>query len=287
MTTAAVGARSRLRDIRGPSAVGGGGRRFLDLLWLIASTSFRLTYHGTVLGFVWSLIRPLLLFGILLAVFTQVFRLGDSVPHYAALLLLNVMLFGLFSESTTESVQSVLSNEALVRKMQFPRLVIPLSVVLTKTLQFALNLVVVAVIIVATGVDPVWTWLLFPIVIAALLVLTTAVSMLLSASYVRLRDVAIIWTVVASVLFYATPILYTVDFPGIPQVMRDLISLNPLTPIFNQAREWIIDPNAPGAVEAAHGNALLVVVPAVLFVAICVLGVWVFNREAPRVAEEL
>jgi ABC-2 type transport system permease protein len=280
-------ARVRLRDISGPSAIGGGARRFLDLLWLIASTSFRLTYHGTILGFVWSLIRPLLLFGILLAVFTQVFRLGDSVPHYAALLLLNVMLFGLFQESTTEAVQSVLNNEALVRKMQFPRLVIPLSVVLTKTIQFALNSVVVIAIIVATGVDPVWTWLLFPILIGVLLTLTTAVSMLLSASYVRLRDLAIIWTVFASVLFYATPVLYTIDFPGLPTVMHDLISINPLTPIFNQAREWIIDPDAPGAVEAVNGNELLLVIPALLFVGICALGVWVFNREAPRVAEEL
>jgi ABC-2 type transport system permease protein len=280
-------ARARLRDIQGPSAVGGGARRFLDLLWLIASTSFRLTYHGTILGFVWSLIRPLLLFGILLAVFTQVFRLGDAVPHYAGLLLLNVMLFGLFQESTTEAVQSVVNNEALVRKMQFPRLVIPLAVVLTKTIQFALSFIVVTAIIIATGVDPTWTWLLFPILIGALLVLTTAVSMLLSASYVRLRDVAIIWTVLASVLFYATPVLYTIDFPGLPTVMHDLISLNPLTPIFNQAREWIIDPNAPGALEAVNGDELLLVIPALLFVGICALGVWVFNREAPRVAEEL
>jgi ABC-2 type transport system permease protein len=287
MNATIVNPRSRLREIRGPSALGGGARRFFDLLWLIASTNFRLTYHGTILGFVWSLVRPLLLFAILLAVFTQIFRLGDAVPHYAALLLLNVMLFGLFQESTTEAVQSVLSNEGLVRKMQFPRLVIPLSVVVTKTIQFALNFVVVIAIIIATGVAPVWTWVLFPLLIGLLLVLTVAVSMLLSASYVRLRDVAIIWTVLASVLFYATPLLYTIDFPGIPDVMRDAISLNPLTPIFNQAREWVIDPDAPGAIEAADGNALLLIIPAALYVGICGLGIWVFNREAPRVAEEL
>ena len=170
--------------------------------------------------------------------------------------------------------------------MQFPRLVIPLSVVLTVSLQFALNLVVVFVIIAATGVEPVWTWVLFPLLVGAVLLLTTAVSMLLSALYVRLRDVAIIWTVLATVLFYATPILYP-DRAIVHGVFRTAIMLNPLTPIFNQAHEWVIDPSAPGAVEAANGDWWLLVIPALLYVTICFLGVWKFAREAPRVAEDL
>jgi ABC-2 type transport system permease protein len=275
-----------LRDIQGPSALGGGTRRFFDLWWLTAKTQFKLGYHGTVLGFLWSLVRPLLLFAVLLVVFTQVFRL-DTVPHYAALLLLNVMLFGLFQEATINAVQSVVGNEALIRKMQFPRLVIPLSVVLTVSLQFALNLIVVFPIIIATGVRPIWTWVLFPLLVAAVLVLTTTVSMLLSALYVRLRDVAIIWTVLATVLFYATPILYPISFLDDKEPFRTVIMLNPLTPIFNQAHEWVIDPSAPGAIEAANGDWWLLVVPALLFVSICAFGVWKFAREAPRVAEDL
>jgi ABC-2 type transport system permease protein len=273
-----------LREIRGPSALGGGTRRFFDLLWLTAATEFKLGYHGTVLGFLWSLLRPLALFGILLVVFTQVFRF-EAVEHYPAMLLLGVMLFGLFQEATDGAVQSVVKNEAIVRKMQFPRLVIPLAVVLTRSMQFALNLVVVFVIIIATGVDPIWTWILFPAVVVVLLVLTTAVAMLLSALYVRIRDLAILWAVLATVLFYATPILYPIEV--VPDTFRDLIQLNPLTPIFEQAREWVIDPNAPGALEATAGNRLLLIVPMLLYVVICVLGVWFFSREAPRVAEEL
>ncbi len=263
MSSAADVRNQGLREIRGPSALGGGTRRFFDLLWLTAATEFKLGYHGTVLGFFWSLIRPLLLFGILLIVFTQVFRIGDSVPNYAALLLMNVMLFGVFQEATTGAVTSVVSNEGMVRKMQFPRLVIPLAVVLTRSMQFALNLVVVFVIIIATGVTPIWTWLLFPILIFGILVLTTTVSMLLSALYVRLRDVAIIWTVLATVLFYATPVLYTIDY--LHGAFRTAIMLNPLTPIFNQAREWVIDPSAPGAVEAANGDWWLLAIPIALY----------------------
>ena len=273
-----------LREIRGPSALGGGARRFFDLLWLTAKTEFKLGYHGTVLGFLWSLLRPLALFGILLVVFTQVFRF-EAVEHYPAMLLLGVMLFGLFQEATDGAVQSVVKNEGIVRKMQFPRLVIPLAVVLTRSMQFSLNLVIVFVIIIATGVDPIWTWILFPALVVVLLVLTTAVAMLLSALYVRIRDLAILWAVLATVLFYATPILYPIEV--VPDTFRDLIQLNPLTPIFEQAREWVIDPNAPGALEATAGNRLLLIVPMLLYVAICALGVWFFNREAPRVAEEL
>ena len=255
---------------------------------MTAKTQFKLGYHGTALGFLWSLVRPLLLFAILLVVFTQIFRLGATVPNYAALLLLNVMLFGLFQEATINAVQSVVINEALVRKMQFPRLVIPLSIVLTVSLQFALNLVIVFTIIIATGVEPLWTWALVPLLIAALLLLTTSISMLLSALYVRLRDVAIIWTVLATVLFYATPVLYPIEYADdISGVFRNALMLNPLTPIFNQAHEWVINPSAPGAIEAANGDWWLVAIPALLYVAICVLGVWTFAREAPRVAENL
>src|SRR5919198_446944 len=89
-----------LRDVRGPSALGGGWARLWDLVYLISVTEFKKTYFGTALGYVWSIARPLMLFGVLLAVFTQVFRLGAQVPHYPVLLLFNIVLFSFFSEAT-------------------------------------------------------------------------------------------------------------------------------------------------------------------------------------------
>ena len=115
-----------LRDVRGPSALGGGWRRSLELLYLISVTDFKRTYFGTVLGYLWSIARPLMLFGVLLAVFTQVFRLGSQVPHYPVLLLFNIVLFGFFQEATGAAVTSIVGQEGIVRKTQFPRLVIPL-----------------------------------------------------------------------------------------------------------------------------------------------------------------
>jgi ABC-2 type transport system permease protein len=273
-----------LRDVRGPSALGGGWRRSLDLLYLISITEFKRTYFGTVLGYVWSLARPLMLFGVLLAVFTQVFRIGSQVPHYPVLLLLNVVLFGFFQEATGTAVGSIVNQEAVVRKTQFPRLVIPLAVVLTSFFNVALNLVVVFVFIVASGVTPMWTWLLFPVVLALLVAITVAVSMIVASLYPRFRDMAIIWTVLSTVLFYGTPILYPIE--AVPDTLRHIILLNPLTPVFELARLWMIDPGAPTLAEAADGVVRLLA-PIVLYVGTCVLAVWIFNREAPRIAEEL
>ena len=273
-----------LRPVKGPSALGGGPKRFGELLYLVSVTEFKRTYFGTVLGYVWALLRPLLLFAVLLFVFTKIFRLGSSVPHYPVLLLMNVVLFGFFSEATGTSVMSVVSQEGVVRKTQFPRLVIPLSVVVTCLFNLAINLIVVVVFLLAFGLSPQWTWFLFPLVILALFVYATAVSMLLSSLYVRFRDTAIIWSVVATALFYATPVLYTIEV--VPSAYRNLILLNPLSPLFEQARKWVIDPNAPGAVSAAGGWTHLLA-PIAIFVVICAFGAWYFNRAAPRIAEEL
>jgi ABC-2 type transport system permease protein len=277
-------AQVELHDVRGPSALGGGWRRSLDLLYLIAVTEFKKTYFGTALGYLWSLARPLMLFGVLLAVFTQVFRIGDDVPNYPVLLLFNIVLFGFFQEATLTAVNSIVSQEGVVRKTQFPRLVIPLAVVLTSLFNLALNLVAVFAFILAWGVDPAWTWLLFPVILGLLFVLTTAVSMIVSSLYPRFRDTAIIWTVVATVLFYATPILYPLD--AAPEQFQDYIRLNPLTPIFEAARAWIIDPSAPGPIDSAGG--VLPLLPAVaIYVGTCVFAVWIFRREAPLIAEQL
>lgn len=284
MSDATVQTAPPLRDVPGPSALGGGWRRSLELLYLIAVTDFKKHYLGTVFGYLWSIARPLMLFGVLLAVFTQVFRVGSEVPHYPVLLLLNIVLFGFFQEATGAAVTSIVGQEAVVRKTQFPRLVIPLAVVLTSIFNLALNLVVVFVFVLAFGVDPTWTWLLLPVIVGLLVVLTTAVSMIVSSLFPRFRDMAIIWTVVSTMLFYASPVLYPID--KVPGTLRDIILLNPLAPLLELARKWVIDPAAPGPAAVAGGR-LQLLVPAALFVVVCALAGWLFAREAPRIAEAL
>jgi ABC-2 type transport system permease protein len=270
----------RLTDVRGPSALGGGARRSMELLWLIAVTEFKRTYFGTVLGYLWSLCRPLLLFAVLLVVFTHVLRLGHSVLHYPVFLLLNIVLFGFFQEATNTAVGSVLAQEAVVRKTQFPRLVIPLAVVLTSVFNLVLNLFVVLVFVLGFGISPTWTWLLFPLILLALFVLTIAVAMILSALYPRFRDLAIIWAVFSTALLYASPVLYPIQRAG--GTLQHLLAFNPLAPLFELTRRWLIQPGAP-----VQTGVLDIAVPAAIFLGVCVLAVWVFRREAPRIAEAL
>jgi len=273
-----------LQEIPGPSATGGGRKRFLELVMLFASTDFKKAYFGTALGYLWSIARPLMLFGVLLAVFTQVFRIGSGVPNYPVLLLFNIVLFGFFQESTTAAVTSIVNREGILRKTQFPRLVIPLAVVLTTMFNLGLNLIAVAIFVLAWGVDPTWTWLLFPVVVVLLAVFSAAVSMILSALYPRFRDTAIIWSVASLALFYGSPVLYPLE--AVPATLRHIIVLNPLAPLFELARKWVIDPDAPSPAELAGGTAVLIV-PVALYLAICALAVWIFRREAPRLAEQL
>jgi ABC-2 type transport system permease protein len=206
------------------------------------------------------------------------------VPHYPVLLLFNIVLFGFFQEATNTAVTSIVVQESVVRKTQFPRLVIPLAVVLTSLFNLGLNLVVVLVFLLASGVTPMWTWLLFPAVLGALTVLTVAVSMIVSSVYPRFRDTAILWAVAATVLFYASPVLYPIE--KVPGWLRHLIQLNPIAPLLELGRKWIIDPTAPGPAAAA-GGAVRLLAPLAIFVAVCVLAAWIFTREAPRIAELL
>jgi ABC-2 type transport system permease protein len=168
--------------------------------------------------------------------------------------------------------------------------VIPLSVTVTSLFNLGLNLVIVVVFLFAFGVDPTWTWLLFPVALLFLFVLTAATSMALSVLYVRFRDVQIIWVVVAQILFYATPILYPVNAwnDGVHASTKEhLLMINPLAVIFEQIRVWVLaEPQAPTAAEAA-GGVLHLLPAAAIFVGVCVFAVWIFNREAPRIAEDL
>jgi ABC-2 type transport system permease protein len=276
-----------LQEVNGPSALGGGPRRFFDLLWLMSVTEFKRIYFGTVLGYLWSLIRPLLLFGVLLFVFTKVFKVGsEKVEHYPVMLLLGIVLFTFFQETTSNAVTSVVAQEGVVRKTQFPRLVIPLSTVVTGAMNLCLNLVIVLAFVLAFGVEPAWSWLLFPIALVLLFVFAAAVGMALSVLYVRFRDVAIIWAVVSQVLLYVTPILYPVDAFDNP-TYEHLLMINPLAVIFAEVRIWILhEPSAPSALESAGG--WLGLVPAIaIFVGVCIYGVWIFRRDAPRIAEAL
>src|SRR5688572_5389075 len=194
------------QQYRAPSALGHDLRRFVSLTLTLAATDFKLRFFGSVLGYVWTLMRPLLLFGVLYVVFTEIVRFGGDVKHYPVYLLTSIVLFTYFSESTSRGVTSLVERENLLRKMRFPRMVIPLAVALHALFNLGLNLIVVFAFILGSGISPRVEWLgLFPLVVL-LVMFSTGVTMLLSALYVRYRDMQPIWDVALQMLFYASPV---------------------------------------------------------------------------------
>ena len=274
-----------LRPIRGPSALGGDLHRFATLTWTLAVLEFRLKFFGSVLGYFWQLMKPLLLFSVLYVVFTEFVRLGGGVKHYPAVLLMGIVMYTFYAEATSASVGSVLARENLVRKIHFPRLVIPLAVLLTTFMNFLLNFAAVLVFLFIQGVEVRWSWLqIFPLV-ALLGLLCAGIAMALSALFVRYRDVQPIWDVALPIAFYGTPILYPIE--TIPSVqLQHLLMSNPLAAIVQQTRHALIDPGAMSAAEAI-GGAPRLLIPFGILVAACVAGYMIFDRSAPHIAEDL
>jgi len=273
------------REIKGPSALGGDPRRFFSLTWTLAALELKLKFFGSVLGYLWQLVRPLMMFGVLYVVFTEFVKFSAGVEFYGVVLLTGLVLYTFYQESTQAAVESVIQHEGLVRKIHFPRMVIPLSVVLTAAFNLALNSIVVMVFIAAAGVPVRLSWLEIVPILGFLAVFTIGVSMLLSSLYVRFRDVKPIWDVVLQITFYATPIFYPIEI--VPsETLRQVLMMNPLAVVVQEARHALIDPTAPSASQALGGKPLLLV-PVGIALAIAALGLWVFNREAPRIAEEL
>jgi ABC-2 type transport system permease protein len=206
------------------------------------------------------------------------------VANYPVMLLFNIVLFSYFQEATGTCVKIVELRENLVRKMHFPRLVIPLSAVLTSSFNLVLNLFAVFVFLLLYGVSPDPSWLLLPLLLLALITFTASVGMILSVLYVRFRDVVPIWGLVSTIMFYGSPVLYPIT--QVPEDFRKWVLLNPVAAVLEQGRHWVIDPSAP-SVSAAAGTQYWIFAPFAIGAVVVTFALWFFNREAPRIAEEL
>ena len=275
MTTAAL---------RRPALVNEQTRRVLSLTWTLALTEWKLRFYGSVLGYVWTLVRPFAFFGVVYVVFTQIADLGDDVPNYGVYILFGLVLFGFFADVTAVSLNCLVTRENLLRKMRFPRIVIPLSVAATALLNLGMTLVAVFIFTLANGIWPTWSWLELVPLLALLTMLAIGVGMLLSVLFIRYRDVQPIWEVVTQMLFYASPILYVATM--VPDEVQRAYLANPIAAILTQIRHAVIDPTAP-SLATAMGDPVRMLIPLGLIFALFGLGLYVFSRMAPRIAEEL
>lgn len=281
------------RRIKGPSALGSDPRRLWHLTWALAKTEFKLAFFGSVLGYLWQLMRPLLLFGVIYVVLTAAHLHQKGTEHYfPAALLLGIVLFTFLSESSGGSVTSLVNRESLVRKIEFPRLAVPLSIGLTALLNLALNLIPVFIFLLAEGGAVRLSWLELPLLVAMLALFSAGLGAILSVGYVSYRDVRPIWDVVLQATFYASGIFIVltgvkpVNVLGVRVDIAHVLMANPFAALLEQARHVLIDPSYPSAASAMGGTAMLMI-PIGIALVVIVAGFLLFDRQAPKVAERL
>jgi ABC-2 type transport system permease protein len=259
-------------------------RRIANLTWTLAVTDWKLRFYGSALGILWTLVRPFAYFGVIYFVFTEIASLDKDVHNYGIYILFALVLFTFFGEITSNSVQALVARENLLRKMRFNPIVIPLSITVTALLNLGMTLIAVFIFVFAHGEWPTWGWLELPVLIALIAILATGTGMLLSTLYVRYRDIQPIWEVFLQILFYGSTVLYVAT--SVPDQYQRLLLLNPIAATFAQMRHAVVDPQAP-SITHLFANDARVLIPIALIFAIFALGSWYFQRESPRVAENL
>lgn len=255
------------------------------LLKEIVISDFRLRYQGSVLGYIWSLLKPLATFAVLYFVFVKFLKVGEGIPHFSIYLLLGIVLWNFFVEITSTSVGSITAKGDLIRKINFPKYVIVLAASLSAIINLFLNGIVIAIFMIIFGADPSWWALLFmPLLIIELYLFGLGFAFMLAAANVRFKDVGYIWEVVVQAGFYATPILYPITM--IPVVAQKLSILNPLAQIIQDSRYLLVtQQTATGATILTNQYARLI--PYILVLLVTVVGAMYFRNNSKKFAEDV
>lgn len=255
------------------------------LLSELVRTDFKLRYQGSVLGYAWSLLRPLLLFIILYIVFVKFLKLGDGVPHYPVYLLLGIVMWNFFNEMTVQSLGSIVGRGDLIRKIRIPRWIIVLSSSISAVINFLLNLVVIAIFMVINHVDITGSILWLPLIFIELYLFALGISMFLSAAFVKFRDINYIWEVILQAGFYLTPILYPIALIT-NLALQKLILLNPVAQAIQDARHAAVTHQTITAHQVFEGGWYELVPFAIVLLAL-VGGIAYFRKESKYFAENI
>jgi len=259
-------------------------RRVLMLTRILAVADFKLKYLDAWLSYIWSLANPLAFFAVLYFVFTRIGHLNRGVGHYPLYLLCALILWIYFADASTRAVYCLVAKDSLLRRIPFPHIAVPLSVVATALVDLCMSAVAVLAFVLASGVTPRLSWLAVIPIVGLLTLLVAGMAMLLSALYVRFRDIDHIWTLTRQMLFYASPIFYVAS--DYPKAVRPFLDANPLAAAFTEVRHAVIDPTAP-SLTRADGGLLGVLLPVAVVLVIFSLGLWIFRRESPNAPENI
>jgi ABC-2 type transport system permease protein len=265
-----------------------GVRYYARVLRVNASIEFKALYHDSVLGYVWSLAKPLAYFGVLWLVFAHLLRTANQTRHFSVFLLLGVVLYTFLVDAITEMLPSIVARGAILRRLAFPPILIPLSASVTVAITFAVNIVAVVIYVGITKVSLQATWALVPLLLVQLYLFLLGLGLLLSALYVRLRDIGQIWEVASQLLFFGSAIMYPIGI--LPVWAQRIAFLNPFVQIMQDVRHCVLGgssgPNDldAGDAYAGFGGHLWPVLVTLLVLAV---GLWKFRRDSAYFAERI
>ncbi|MEI8338936.1 MAG: ABC transporter permease [bacterium] len=255
------------------------------LLKQLVKTDFKLRYQGSVLGYLWSLLRPLLLFLILYIVFDKFLKFGSAIPNYPVYLLLGIVLWNYFVEVTTGSVGAIVGKGDLMRKLNFPKYIIIFAGSMSALINLFLNFVVIGFFMYLSGIAlSINGFVLIPVLIE-LFILSMGLAFFLSALFVKFRDVSYIWEVIIQAAFYATPILYGLSL--IPEKAAKVLILNPMAQIIQDARWALITPKSETIYGVYGGSIFMWFVPIGITLIVSVSGALYFRGRSKYFAEEV
>jgi len=256
------------------------------LLRELVRTDFKLRYEGSVLGVVWSALKPLLLFSIMYVVFVHFLRFGAGIPNFAVSLLLAIVLWGFFQETTAQGMMAIVSRGGILRKINIPKYIVVMSTSASALINLAINLVIVVVFALINGVQFGWMALLLIPLIIELYVFALAVALLLSALYVKFRDLAHIWDVIMQAWYFATPIIYPLSMiAAMSPMVAKLMMLSPMAQIIQDARFVLVNQTHTETVWSTMTNPLLAMVPMVIVAVITLVSVRYFRKASRKFTE--
>lgn len=255
------------------------------LLAELVRTDFKLRYQGSVLGYAWSLLRPLLLFIIMYIVFGRFLKIGSNIPHYTIYLLVGIVVWNFFMEMTTQSLGSIVARGDLIRKIRIPRWLIIVASSLAALINLGLNIIVVIIFMVIGRVGGLGTLpLVVPLIIEVYLV-SLGVSLFLSALFVKFRDVNYIWEVVIQAGFYATPIFYPLNRIH-SLLFQKILMINPLAQAIQDIRYSSVTHQSQ-TIYQVFGGSIYIFVPFVISALVLAGGVAYFKKHANHFAEDI
>lgn len=256
------------------------------LLRELVVTDFKLRYQGSVLGYAWSLLKPLFLFAIMYVVFGVLVKLG-SVEHYAVYLLLGIVLWTFFSEATNQGMSSIISRGDVIRKINFPKYIIVLSTTISALVNLTLNLVIVSILMIFNGVELHFSALLVPLYILELYIFSLGLSFFLAALNVKYRDTGHIWEIIMQAAFYATPIIYPLSIVlQKSHLAAQILMLNPVAQAIQDARYALITRESITTTQLFN-NPIFIILPFVIVIATLIIGAFYFKKNSRFFAEKI